>query len=120
MSSIITEIEKDALKTDIPDFKAGDTVSVHVKVVEGNKVRTQIYTGVVIQRRGDGIRETFTVRKISGQIPVERIFPIHSPNITKISLDRMGKVRRARIFYLRGLQGKAARIKKRVIDNTKG
>ena len=120
MSNIIAELEKDSLKTNVPDFRAGDTVSVNVQVKEGEKVRTQVYTGVVIQRKGAGIQQTFTVRKISGQIPVERIFPVHSPNITGIKVDRPGKVKRARIFYLRELQGKKARIKKRDTEKQKG
>jgi len=101
-------------KTDVPDFKAGDTIAVHVIIKEGNKERIQVYQGVVIQRRGSGATETVTVRKISaGDIGVERIFPIHSPIISKIEVVRKGRVRRARIFYLRKLKGKAARIKER-------
>jgi large subunit ribosomal protein L19 len=98
------------LKGDLPDFHPGDTVAVHCKVVEGDKERTQIFEGVVMQRRGSGISATFTVRKISDGIGVERIFPLHSPNIEKIDHLRKGKVRRARLFYLRDLKGKAARI----------
>lgn len=95
-----------------PDFKAGDTVNVHVKIKEGNKERIQVYTGTVIQRRNAGTNgESFTVRKISNGVGVERIFPILSPSIDKIEVVRRGKVRRARLFYLRGKQGKAARIK---------
>ena len=95
-----------------PDFKAGDTVNVHVKIKEGNKERIQVYTGTVIQRRNAGTNgESFTVRKISNGVGVERIFPILSPNIDKVEVVRHGKVRRARLFYLRGKQGKAARIK---------
>jgi len=101
-------------KTDVPDFKAGDTIAVHVIIKEGNKERIQVYQGVVIQRRGSGATETVTVRKISaGDIGVERIFPIHSPIISKIEVVRKGRVRRARIFYLRKLKGKAARIKEK-------
>jgi large subunit ribosomal protein L19 len=113
MSQIIADIEKEQLRKDIPDFRAGDTVSVDVRVKEGNKERIQVFTGVVIQRRGQGSGETFTVRKISQQIAVERIFPVHSPNLASIKVDRKGKVRRGRIFYLRELQGKAARLKER-------
>jgi large subunit ribosomal protein L19 len=98
------------LKNDVPDFHPGDTIAVHHKVVEGDKERTQVFEGVVLQRRGSGISETFTVRKISDGIGVERIFPLHSPNIEKIDHLRKGRVRRARLFYLRDLRGKAARI----------
>ncbi|HNR68047.1 MAG TPA: 50S ribosomal protein L19 [bacterium] len=97
-------------KSDIPDFHSGDTLAVHVKVVEGDKERIQIFEGVVINRRGAGLDETFTVRKISQGIGVERIFLLHSPNIAKIERVREGRVRRAKLFYLRGLRGKAARI----------
>lgn len=99
-------------KSDLPEFKAGDTIAVHVIIKEGNKERIQVFQGIVIQRRGSGATETVTVRKISaGEIGVERIFPIHSPTISKIEVIKRGKVRRARIFYLRKLKGKAARIK---------
>jgi large subunit ribosomal protein L19 len=98
------------LKTSLPNFSPGDTVAVHCKVVEGDKERTQIFEGVVLQRKGNGIGATFTVRKISDGIGVERIFPLHSPNIEKIDHLRQGKVRRARLYYLRDLKGKAARI----------
>ena len=99
-------------KTDLPEFKAGDTIAVHVIIKEGNKERIQVFQGIVIQRRGSGATETVTVRKISaGEIGVERIFPIHSPTISKIEVIKRGKVRRARIFNLRKLKGKAARIK---------
>ncbi|MBD3385550.1 50S ribosomal protein L19 [candidate division KSB1 bacterium] len=98
------------MKSDLPVFHPGDTVSVHVKVVEGDKERLQVFEGVVINRRGAGINETFTVRKVSNGIGVERIFPIHSPNLAKIERLRAGKVRRAKLFYLRGLRGRAARI----------
>lgn len=98
------------LRNDLPDFHPGDTVAVHHKVVEGDKERLQIFEGVVLQRRGNGISETFTVRKVSDGIGVERVFPLHSPNIEKIDHLRRGKVRRARLYYLRDLQGKAARI----------
>ena len=96
-----------------PDFKAGDTISVSYKIKEGNKERIQVFQGVVIQRRGIGTTETFTVRKMSGNVGVERIFPIASPFIEDIQVNKRGKVRRARIFYLRELTGKAARIKER-------
>ncbi len=100
-------------KKELPAFKAGDTVTVHYKIKEGNKERIQQYQGVVIQRRGTGATETFTVRKISGNIGVERIFPINSPFIDKVELNRHGVVRRARIFYLRDLRGKKAKIKEK-------
>lgn len=101
------------LKTDLPEFKSGDTVSVHVKIREGEKERIQIFQGVVLQIKGMGINKTFTVRKISNGVGVERIFPLHSPNIDKIEVTRYGHVRRARIYYLRDLKGKAARIRER-------
>ncbi len=98
------------MKSDIPEFHAGDTVSVHVKVVEGDKERIQVFEGVVISRKGVGLNETFTVRKVSNGIGVERIFPLHSPNLAKIERLRAGKVRRAKLYYLRELRGRAARI----------
>ncbi|MFC5407938.1 50S ribosomal protein L19 [Larkinella bovis] len=116
MSELIKLVESDnaSRRSDIPDFQAGDTVNVHVKIREGNKERIQVYTGTVIQRRNPNTNgETFTVRKISNGVGVERIFPILSPNIDKVEVVRLGKVRRARLFYLRGRQGKAARIKER-------
>lgn len=98
-------------KKEIPSFKSGDTVSVHYKIREGNKERVQIYQGVVIQRNSTGATETFTVRKMSNGVGVERIFPVNSPNIEKVEVNSYGKVRRAKLFYLRELTGKAARIK---------
>lgn len=98
------------LKTDLPDFDAGDTVAVHTRVREGDKERIQVFEGVVLKRKGGGINETFTVRKISNGVGVERIFPTHSPNVEKIVRLRAGKVRRAKLYYLRELKGKAARI----------
>jgi len=98
-------------KNEVPAFKAGDTVSVHYKIREGNKERIQVYQGVVIQRNSIGTNQTFTVRKISNGIGVERIFPINSPNIEKVEINSHGKVRRSKLYYLRGLTGKAARIK---------
>jgi len=103
--------EQAVVKKQVPAFKAGDTVSVHYKIREGNKERIQIYQGVVIQRNSVGVNETFTVRKMSNGVGVERIFPINSPNIEKIEVNNHGKVRRAKLFYLRDLTGKAARIK---------
>ncbi|HEX6923724.1 MAG TPA: 50S ribosomal protein L19 [Bacillales bacterium] len=111
MHQLIQEITKDQLKQDLPDFRAGDTVKVHARVVEGSRERIQVFEGVVIKRRGGGISETFTVRKISFGIGVERTFPVHSPRIAKIEVARRGKVRRAKLYYLRALRGKAARIK---------
>ena len=112
-SSILRELISDQLKTDIPEFGAGDTVRIHVRVIEGDKERTQVFEGTVIQRRGSGIQETFTVRKISQGIAIERIFPMHSPRIAKIERLREGRVRRARLFYLRGRKGRAARIREK-------
>ncbi|MDB5121359.1 MAG: ribosomal protein [Sphingobacteriales bacterium] len=103
--------EQAVVKKEVPSFKSGDTVSVHYKIREGNKERIQIYQGVVIQRNSVGVNETFTVRKMSNGVGVERIFPINSPNIDKIEVNNRGKVRRAKLFYLRALTGKAARIK---------
>ncbi|MGA9173464.1 MAG: 50S ribosomal protein L19 [Thermoactinomyces sp.] len=111
MRPIIREITEEQLKKDIPQFRAGDTLRVHVKVKEGQRERIQVFEGVVIQRRGGGISETFTVRKISYGVGVERTFPLHSPRIEKIEVIRRGKVRRAKLYYLRKLRGKAARIK---------
>lgn len=113
MQAILREIEQDHLRNDIPEFSAGDTVLVRYRIREGNKERSQPFQGVVLQRRGSGSRETFTVRKVSDGIGVERIFPLHSPNIESIKVTKRGKVRRARLFYLRGRYGKAARIKER-------
>jgi len=111
MSNIIAEITKEQLRTDLPDFRPGDTVRVHVKIQEGNRERIQAFEGVVIKRRGGGISETFTVRKVSYGVGVERTFPLHSPKIAKLEVVRRGKVRRAKLYYLRNLRGKAARIK---------
>jgi len=108
---IIAEITKDQLRTDLPEFGPGDTVRVHAKVIEGNKERIQVFEGVVIARKHGGIQETFTVRKISHGVGVERVFMLHSPRIEKIEVVRRGKVRRAKLYYLRKKVGKAARIK---------
>ena len=112
-ASILRELTSDQLKTDLPEFGAGDTVRIHVRVIEGDKERTQVFEGTVIQRKGSGIQETFTVRKISQGIAIERIFPMHSPRIAKIERTREGRVRRARLFYLRGRKGRAARIREK-------
>ena len=102
--------ERQFLRADVPVFQPGDTVKVHVKVREGEKERTQIFHGLVIARRGGGVRETFTVRKVSQGVGVERIFPVHSPVLEKIEVERHGVVRRAKLYYLRALRGRAARI----------
>jgi len=112
-------IEQPFLRTDLPDFRPGDTVKVHVRVVEGNRERVQVFQGVVIRRSGGGIRETFTVRKISFGVGVERTFPLHSPSIATLELVQRGRVRRAKLYYLRDLRGKKARIKERRIDDVK-
>ncbi|MPY79361.1 MAG: 50S ribosomal protein L19 [Actinophytocola sp.] len=106
-------LDAESLRSDIPDFRPGDTLKVHVRVIEGNRERTQVFQGVVISRQGGGIRETFTVRKISFGVGVERTFPLHSPNIAKIEVDKRGVVRRAKLYYLRDKRGKAAKIKER-------
>ena len=111
MNPLIRSLTEGQLRTDIPAFRPGDTVRVHAKVVEGTRERIQIFEGVVIARKGAGISETYTVRKISNGIGVERTFPIHTPRVDKIEVVRYGKVRRAKLYYLRALQGKAARIK---------
>ena len=108
---IIRSIEQEHFKSDIPDFRPGDTVRVDVKVVEGNRERIQAFEGVVIKRRGGGLSETFTVRRVAYGVAVERCLPIHSPRVDKITVVRQGKVRRAKLYYLRDLYGKAARIK---------
>jgi len=108
---IIKAIEAEQLRTDIPEFKAGDTLRVHVKVIEGEKERIQVFEGVCIRRQNGSIRETFTVRKVSYSIGVERTFPIHSPRIDKIEVMARGRVRRAKLYYLRQRSGRAARIK---------
>ena len=116
MTDLLLEVEKATLKTDVPAFSPGDSVRVHVKVREGEKERIQMFAGVVIARRGGGARETFAVRKISGGIGVERVFPLHSPIIDRIEVERKGAVRRAKLYYLRGRKGKAARIDEKQTD----
>ncbi|MFC1541513.1 50S ribosomal protein L19 [Candidatus Latescibacterota bacterium] len=108
----IDEITKSQIRNDIPEFSTGDNIDVHVRVVEGDKERTQIFSGTVIQRRGNGISETFTVRKISSGIGVERIFPLNSPMISEIKKNYSNKVRRSKLYYLRKLRGKASRLKR--------
>ena len=112
MSSLVKFIEEQFVETkDLPSFSSGDTITVYYEIREGDKKRTQFFKGVVLQRRGSGSTETFTIRKMSGSIGVERIFPINSPSIQKIEVNKRGKVRRARIFYFRNLTGKKAKIK---------
>ncbi len=111
--NIIEALDKEQLRSDIPDFRAGDTVKVYVKVVEGTRERVQLFEGVVISRSGAGIREMFTVRRISYGVGVERTFPVHSPRLDKIEVARKGVVRRAKLYYLRERTGKAARIRER-------
>src|ERR1700743_3297269 len=113
MHTAIAELEQAQLRDDVPDFRPGDTLRVHVRVKEGNRSRIQVFQGVVIRRQGGGVRETFTVRKISYGVGVGRTFPVHSPSIDKIETVTRGKVRRAKLYYLRELRGKAARIKER-------
>lgn len=110
-TNIVNEVTARQLKKDVPEFKAGDTVSVSVRITENGKSRIQVFQGVVMQRRGSGVSETFTVRKISAGVGVERTFPINSPAVAAIKVEKKGKVRRSRIFYLRNRSGKAARIK---------
>ncbi len=107
------KIRSEQCKGDIPVFQVGDTVKVHTRIVEGNNERIQVFTGIVIGKRGSGIEETFTVRRVSYGKGVERVFPLHSPRISKIELDRRGKVRRAKLYYLRDKVGKAARVKEK-------
>jgi large subunit ribosomal protein L19 len=114
MYPVISIIEKEQLKRDIPKFRVGDTVRVHLKIVEGEKERIQEVEGIVISKKGDGIRETFTIRKVSYGVGVERKFPLHSPSIEKIQALRTGNVRRAKLYYLRGRKGKAARVEEKI------
>ncbi len=111
--NILNLVEKKFIREDIPEFRAGDTVRVHVKVTEGARERIQVFEGIVIARKHGGLSETFTVRKISSGIGVERIFPLHCPSIKEIEVKRLGKVRRAKLYYLRDRSGKSARIKER-------
>lgn len=112
---IIKDIESEQLKKDIPNFKIGDTVKVHAKIKEGNRERIQIFEGTVMKRQNGGLRETFTVRKISYGVGVEKTFPIHSPAIESVEVVRKGKARRAKLYYLRGRVGKAAKVKEKVV-----
>ncbi|HEV2374958.1 MAG TPA: 50S ribosomal protein L19 [Streptosporangiaceae bacterium] len=113
MHTAIADLERAQIREDIPDFRPGDTLKVHVRVVEGNRTRIQVFQGVVIRRQGGSARETFTVRKVSYGVGVERTFPVHSPSIDSIDVVTRGRVRRAKLYYLRSLRGKAARIKER-------
>ena len=106
-------IDRDSLRDDVPDFRPGDTVKVHVRVVEGTRERVQVFQGAVLRRQGDGLRETFTVRKVSFGVGVERTFPVHSPTIAKLEVVTFGDVRRAKLYYLRERIGKAAKIKEK-------
>lgn len=112
--NLVNSLDQEQLKADIPDFQPGDTVKVHVKVIEGTRERIQVFEGVVIRRRGGGLGETFTVRRVSYGVGVERTFPLHTPKIEKIEVTKRGIVRRARLYYLRALRGKKARIKERI------
>ena len=112
-------IDRDSLRDDIPEFRPGDTVKVHVRVVEGNRERVQVFQGAVMRRQGGGVQETFTVRKVSFGVGVERTFPVHSPTIAKIEVTTLGDVRRAKLYYLRERHGKAAKIKERRVPRGK-
>jgi large subunit ribosomal protein L19 len=113
MSNILNELDNTSKRDDIPSFRPGDTVKVHVKVVEGNRSRVQVFQGVVIRRQGGGLQETFTVRKVSFGVGVERTFPLHTPIVEKVEVVTRGDVRRAKLYYLRELRGKAAKIKEK-------
>jgi large subunit ribosomal protein L19 len=113
MSNILNELDNSSKRDDIPDFRPGDTVKVHVKVVEGSRSRVQVFQGVVIRRQGGGLQETFTVRKVSFGVGVERTFPLHTPIVDRVEVVTRGDVRRAKLYYLRELRGKAAKIKEK-------
>ncbi|GAP00031.1 50S ribosomal protein L19 [Fructobacillus ficulneus] len=115
-NNILEKLTSNQLRNDVPEFRAGDSVRVHARIVEGSRERVQLFEGVVIKRKGAGIQATYTVRKISSGVGVERTFPLHSPRVDKIEVTRLGRVRRAKLYYLRALQGKAARIRERRID----
>ena len=110
---ILDSVDAASLRTDVPEFRAGDTIKVHVNIIEGKNSRVQVFQGFVLGRHGDGVRETFTVRKVSFGVGVERTFPVHSPIIDKIELVSKGDVRRAKLYYMRNLRGKAAKIKEK-------
>jgi large subunit ribosomal protein L19 len=113
MSNVLNELDNSSKRDDVPAFRPGDTVKVHVRVIEGNRSRVQVFQGVVIRRQGGGLQETFTVRKVSFGVGVERTFPVHTPIIEKIEVVTRGDVRRAKLYYLRDLRGKAAKIKEK-------
>ena len=117
--NIMDSLRREGVKDSIPEFRVGDTLKIQVRVTEGSKTRLQLFQGVVIDKKGSQIEASFTVRKISSGIAVERVFPLHSPNVESIEIARHGKVRRARLNYLRGLSGKDARITERRVDNSK-
>ena len=119
MSTVIASIEKEQLKTDATKFSVGDTVKVHTRVIEGDKERIQIYTGIVNGRKGTGINANFTVRRVSSGVGVERVFPLHSPRIAKLEVERKGSVRRAKLNYLRDRKGKSATTVKEKVDTTR-
>jgi large subunit ribosomal protein L19 len=119
MHTAIAELEQAQIRSDIPDFRPGDTLKVHVRVVEGSRSRIQVFQGVAIRRQGGGSRETFTVRKVSYGVGVERTFPVHSPSLDRIEVVTRGQVRRAKLYYLRALRGRAARIKERREQSTR-
>jgi large subunit ribosomal protein L19 len=110
---ILDSVDSKTLKTDVPDFRPGDTVKVHVNIVEGNRSRVQVFQGIVLARSGSGVRETFTVRKVSFQVGVERTFPVHSPSIDRIEVVSKGDVKRAKLYFLRDLSGKASKIREK-------
>ncbi len=114
-AQVIDEIEAASLKTDIPDFKVGDTISVSYRIIEGEKERTQVFTGVVIARKGHGISETFSMYRVAYGSAMERVFPLHSPKVAKIAVEKHGKVRRGKLYFLRGLSGKKAKIQERIV-----
>lgn len=114
MNPLIQDITSEHLRDDLPDFNAGDTVRVHARIVEGDRERIQIFEGVVIKRRGAGVSASYTVRKISNGVGIERTFPLHSPRVAEIEVTRRGQVRRAKLYYLRDRHGRAARIKERI------
>jgi len=114
MLEIIRQIESEQIRTDLPDFHVGDTVKVHIKISEGNKERVQVFEGTVLKRQNGGLRETFTVRRVASGVGVEKTFPVNAPVIEKIEIVRLGKVRRAKLFYLRDRVGKAAKVKERM------
>ena len=114
--NVIEKIEKEQLKSEVPEFEIGDTISVHVKIIEDDRERVQVFTGICIARKGTGVRESFTVRRVTYGLGVEKVFLLHSPRVTKVKVNRRGAVRRAKLYYLRDKKGKKARIKERKQD----